>query len=87
MNFTNAFTVSWSFWVIMNLFCRPMPTITWQKDNRQLPSNEKYVISTHNKRLTVKNLNVRDSGKYKCTFTRAQSTSFPEATLTVIGKN
>ena len=64
-----------------------MPTIVWKKDNRRLPSNAKYVFSAHNKRLTIKNLNTADSGKYRCTFTRALSTNYPEATLTVLGKN
>jgi hypothetical protein len=63
-----------------------MPSIKWKKNGRQdLTNSAKYVLSNFNKRLTIKNLNKADSGKYQCTITRAAITKFPEATLTVIG--
>ena len=65
-----------------------MPKIKWKKNGRQdLINGAKYVLSNFNKRLTIKNLNTADSGRYQCTITRALTTKFPEATLTVIGKH
>ena len=66
-----------------------MPEIKWKKNGHQeLLNGAKYVMSNFNKRLTIKNLNTADSGKYQCAITRAAAqTAFPEATLTVIGKH
>ena len=64
-----------------------MPKLKWKKDGRELKDGRKYVMSSYNKRLTIKDLNKADSGKYSCEFTRAElGTNFPVATLTVIGK-
>lgn len=64
-----------------------MPSIQWKKGNNDLVSSPKYVMSSFNKRLTIKNLNREDTGVYQCVITRAAlSTDFPQATLTVIGK-
>ena len=64
-----------------------MPTIKWRKvGGSEIQSNSKYVIKDYGKRLTIKNLIKSDTGKYQCTFTRAKSTTFPEAELKVVGK-
>ena len=62
-----------------------MPRITWKRSGRNLYNGEKYLIKDFNKRLTVRHLNVADSGKYRCEITRAAVKSSSEATLTVIG--
>ena len=63
----------------------PKPRISWKREDTQLTADAKYAI-TDDGRLTVKNLNYSDAGRYTCTARNILGTANVEGNITILGK-
>ena len=65
----------------------PDPTITWEKDSREIPNNGLRYRMHRSGSLEFSSVKVEDSGIYKCTATNEAGTADRTITLAVQGTN
>ena len=53
----------------------PKPTISWEFENNQIISNEKYMINKDNGDLVIREVGTEDEGVYRCTASNYYSTN------------
>ena len=57
------------------------PRFEWHKGNYKLQGGDKYKLTDKNRKLTIKNVNEDDLGKYKCTLSGVYGDTSAEASL------
>ncbi|XP_030295046.1 neuronal cell adhesion molecule a isoform X10 [Sparus aurata] len=61
-----------------------IPTMTWLKDNGELPDDERFLVDTDS--LTIKDVTDRDEGTYTCVMNTTLDQDSASAMLTVVEK-